>query len=92
VRANEFINEETVDWGRLTTANQNLIIDKAKVKPDGIYSVRGILFRVCNGKVTHFASEGKILMAVGHFNTSVGQYEVGMGSQDRAKKILKAIK
>jgi pyrimidine deaminase RibD-like protein len=48
------------------------------------------MFRVRNGKVTHWAVDGKILQAMGHFNTQVGSYEPGRSSQ--AKVMLKSIK
>ena len=82
------IMETKVVYGVLNTDNTNLIIDKAKSKADGIYSFRGILFKVNNGGVTHYATTGKVYAAVGHFVTQVGSYS----TTQEAKLILKSIK
>ena len=78
----------------LTIENQNFVIDKAKEKADGIYSCRGVMYRVRNKKVTHFAccDSGSIVQGFGHFNVSVGHVETGMGWADRARKVLKTVK
>lgn len=77
----------------LSSKNQDLVVQKAKSKKDGIYSMNGVTYRVRDGKVTHFAccSSGHILVGYGHFNVVVGQVETGMGFQDRARKALKAV-
>lgn len=74
----------------LTIENQNLIIEKAKSKKDGVYSFRGVDYRVRNKIVTHFAASGQILERCFGFNVIVGSYEIGFGFG--AKKILKEIK
>jgi len=84
------VTESSIQYNELNQDNKNLIIDRARDKADGIYSFRGIMFRVRNGKVTHWAVDGKILQAMGHFNTQVGSYEPGRSSQ--AKVMLKSIK
>ena len=52
----------------LTIENQNLIIDKAKDKRDGVYTFRGVSYRVRGGKVTHFCDGKHILQPFGNFN------------------------
>jgi hypothetical protein len=84
------VAENKIQYGVLDNDNVNLIIDKAQAKPDGIYSLRGIMFKVKNGGVTHWAVDGKILQGMGRFNTQVGSYEPGRNSQARA--MLKSIK
>ena len=82
------VAEGKIQYGVLDNDNVNLIIDKSVNKPDGIYSFRGILFRVKGGKVTHYAANGKILQAMGRVNTQIGSYD----SSTQAKSILKSIK
>lgn len=82
------VAEGKIQYGVLDNDNVNLIIDKSESKPDGIYSFRGILFKVKGGKVTHYATDGKILQAMGRFNTQLGSYD----SSSQAKSILKGIK
>ena len=82
------VAEGKIQYGVLDNDNVNLIIDKSESKPDGIYSFRGILFKVTGGKVTHYATDGKILQAMGRFNTQIGSYD----SSSQAKSILKGIK
>jgi hypothetical protein len=83
----EGVAEGKIQYGVLDNDNVNLIIDKSESKPDGIYSFRGILFKVKGGKVTHYATNGKILQAMGRFNTQIGSYD----SSSQAKSILKGI-
>jgi hypothetical protein len=82
------VAEGKIQYGVLDNDNVNLIIDKSESKPDGIYRFRGILFKVKGGKVTHYAIDGKILQAMGRFNTQIGSYD----SSSQAKSILKGIK
>jgi len=84
------VEENKIQYGVLDKDNVDLIIDKAQGKADGIYSFRGIMFKVKNGGVTHWAVDGKILQGMGRFNTQVGSYEPGRNSQARA--MLKSIK
>jgi hypothetical protein len=79
---------EGIVYNTLTIDNQNLIDQKAKSKPDGIYTFRGIMFRVKNGRATHYAAESSILASYGNFNTAVGSYS----TRDEAKAKLKSIK
>ena len=79
-----------VSWGELTWDNQKLIVERAKDLRDGIFSYRGIIFRVRNGRATHFAAQGKVVEPYGAFNVEVGRYNF---ADDReAKRLLKNIK
>lgn len=77
-----------IQWGVLNIVNQNAIVDRAQTLKDGLFSFRGIIFRVCNGKATHFATRGEIVAGIGHFNTVVGHY----ANDQEAKRLLKNIK
>jgi len=92
MRAQDFITKHTeqgvaegsIRYGELNSDNVNLIIDKARDKTDGVYNFRGIMFRVKNGGVTHWAVDGEILQAMGRFNTQVGSYDPRRNDQARA--------
>lgn len=71
-----------------TIENLNAIHDKAKSKKDGVYSFRGLEYRVHGGQFTHFAYRGQVLIRAGNFNVLAGTYS---GYPDDAKKILRAI-
>lgn len=76
-------------YNQLTIENQNFIVERAKTKNDGCYKIRGIAYRVVDGRVTHFGVNGKILEPHGAFNVSVGT----CGLYDyEALKFLKEIK
>lgn len=77
----------TIVYNDLTLQNQNDIVEKAKTKPDGVYTLRGIFYRVRNGRVTHFASKGEVVQACGHFNIVLGTY----GTKDEGRKLLQGI-
>jgi hypothetical protein len=55
-----------------TIENLNIIHDKAKVKKDGVYSFRGMLYRVKDHRFTHFTNYQEILQRMGNFNVSLG--------------------
>lgn len=63
------------------------LIKKAKSKEDGIYSYDGVLYRVKDGNLTHYAKNGEIIQASGYFDAVVGKYEF----TDQARKKLKSI-
>jgi hypothetical protein len=75
----------------LNIENQNLIVSKAKLKKDGIYGFRGIIYRVKNNSVTHFCAEGKIVQPSGYFNCDVGNYEDGVCGESNARKLMKSL-
>lgn len=68
--------------------NLGLIAQKAKDKRDGIYSFRGLEYRVKAGRFTHYAHGGKAYECCGHFVVQVGQYD---GYSDSARKLLKTL-
>ncbi len=72
-------------------ANQHAVDEKAKTKADGIYSFRGVMYRVRDKKVTHFACcrTGNVYVEMGRFNVIVGHVEIGIGWATRARKALK---
>lgn len=74
-----------------TIENVALIVQKAKDKNNGVYMFRGVVYRVVDHRVTHIASNGKVMERCGYFNVVIGQYEDGMGGDNRASKLLKAI-
>ena len=82
------IVENKIVYGRLTRDNANLIIDKAKNKSDGVYSFRGIMFNVTDGKVTHYAYDNKIMVGYGQVVSQIGGYS----TDKEARTILKNIK
>jgi len=69
--------------------NLELIAQKAKGKNNGVYSFRGLEYRVHNGRFTHYAHGGKICECCGHFVVEIGGYS---GYSDDARKMLKQIK
>lgn len=72
----------------LTIENQKLISSKAKSKNNGVYQFRGVVYRVLDGDVTHYAACGDIMERAHGFNVIVGSYP---GGENDAKKILRAI-
>lgn len=78
----------------LTTALK--IQEKAKTKNDGIYSLGGCLYRVKDGRATHYADPGihtvKILMNCGNFDVALAELPRDAGWAVRAKKMLKDVK
>ena len=79
----------TIQYG-LTLDNQNMIIDKAKSKKDGVYRFRGVAYRVINNHAVYFAADGKIIQACYGFNAVIGSYEYNL-NQINAIKALKNI-
>ena len=54
----------------------NKIVDKAKTKDNGVYTLSGIVYRVRNNGVTHIIENRQIFQCCGHFITSIsGEYE-----------------
>jgi len=63
------------------------LIEKAKTKADGIYSADGVIYRVKDNTLTHYADRGTILAVYGYFDTPVGSYKTGT----EARKMLKNV-
>lgn len=66
----------------------NKIIEKAKTKNDGVYSMNGISYRVRDNNVTHCVDYNNVLGVYGHFVTQVGSFD----RPHEAKKALKQLK
>lgn len=77
----------TVAYGP-TPENYQLATEKAKEKADGVYSFRGVAYRIRDHRITHYAHSGRVLERFGHFDTQVGTYE---GHLDAAKRALKSL-
>lgn len=72
----------------LTLDNILLIAEKAKTKENGVYTLRGVIYRVNNLRVTHYAVGGAISENYGNFLVDVGKYTYA----SEAVKMLKGIK
>ena len=72
----------------LTIENEKYIINKPSSKKDGVYQARGVAYRVRNGKVTHYASGGKVIEIAYGFNCIIGRFD---GYSSEAVKVLKSI-
>lgn len=64
----------------LTIKNQSDIMTKAKNKSDGVYTFRGIDYKVKDGKVVMFAVNqpgmvGEFIKPFGNFNAVVGNFD-----------------
>jgi hypothetical protein len=69
-----------------TIENLNIIVEKAKAKKDGIYSFRGVDYRVRAKRMTHFTHKGEVLEMFGNFTVSVGTYQA-YGAKTALKQI-----
>jgi len=77
-----------VQYG-LTIENEKLILEKAKEKKNGVYTLRGVVYRVKDKYVTHFATYGQIIERVCGFNCIIGFFE---GYTANGIKVLKGVK
>ena len=60
-------------FNEMTIDETNLLHKKAEVKKDGVYSFRGNLWAVKNGKFVAFINNrGQVLQRFGSFNTQIG--------------------
>jgi hypothetical protein len=68
----------------------NKMIEKAKGKKDGVYTMRGYYYLVKNGVVNLVAGFGKIVKPspYGHFVTEVGSYSFWDTRYAEVKKML----
>ena len=74
---------------RLTIDNKKLIDVKAKSKVNGIYTLRGILYRVRNQKVLVYAVGGEFLQNCGTVTYLLGTYNwLGGISEAEVRKQL----
>ena len=74
-------------YNDLTLDNCLAIKQKAKTKQDGVYTFRGIGYRIQNNFVTHYATKNEILLNAGNFVTIVGQYD----TREDGQKLLKGL-
>lgn len=57
----------------MTVEETNLLHKKATTKKDGVYSFKGNLWAVSNGKFMAFINpKGEVLLRLGSFNTKIG--------------------
>jgi hypothetical protein len=82
------MSKEVWDYG-LNNHNETLIIEKAKSKKDGVYTFRGVGYRVRDNKVTHLSANGSIFERCCGFNVVIGKYK---GFNNEGVKMLKTIK
>jgi hypothetical protein len=71
----------------LNLINRSVIVEKAKSKNDGVFEFRGVMYRVRNFKVTHFADNGEVLEPFVYFDVSLGKYD----TREDGRKLLKSI-
>lgn len=76
-----------VTYHKLTLENIEAISARAKLRENGCYTFRGIMYRVKNGHVTHYACGGEVLERCGSFNVCVGSYKM----DSEGLKLLKGI-
>ena len=76
-----------VTYHKLTLENIKDIANKAQSKPNGCYTLRGIRYRVRDGRVTHYACGSEILECAGYFHVCIGSYK----TDSEALKLLKGI-
>lgn len=81
------VKGENMKWGN-NIENLNLISEKSKTKKNGVYSFRGITYKVEDGRCFVYAVDGKIFQSFGNFVVVIGKY----GRGDNLKKILLNIK
>lgn len=70
----------------LNLVNERVISEKAKMKKDGVYSFRGVTYRVRSGRVTHWACNSEVLENCGNFNVYLGA--CGIYARDERKVLL----
>lgn len=64
-----------MEYQVLNKENRYAIIKRASKKKDGVYTLRGIYYRVRDGLVTHYACGGDIIQPCGYFDVCVGTYD-----------------
>ena len=64
------------------------INNRAKSKTNGVYSIRGIVYRVRDNRATHYCYNGEVFEDFGNFVVVVGRFRYS----DGARKLLKDIK
>lgn len=69
-----------------TIENINLIHDKAKAKKDGVYTFRGLVYRVKSGRFTHYVYGQDVIERFGNFDVTIGSI-----NRNNARKTLASI-
>jgi len=78
-----------VEYNVLNKENRQDISKRATTKKDGVYTLRGIYYRVRDGQVTHYACAGDVIKPCGHFDVCIGQYDyMAHGHSQLAKQCL----
>ena len=72
----------------LTSENMELIDEKAHVRKDGVYTFRGVYYRVIDRSVTHYAVHGDVFKRIGTFITQSGSYD---WPKETGRDVLKSI-
>jgi hypothetical protein len=80
-----------IDYG-LTVENVIAIAERSKSKKDGVYSFRGICYRVRKNRVTHFALRGGVYEYIGNYVFKIGSYDNNCDWKGvKAKKALNGL-
>jgi hypothetical protein len=74
-----------------TSENIDLIIEKSKNKKDGVYTLRGVTYRVVKGNPVIMASYGEIYQFFYGFLVLIGSYDYSSTCPSKLKSILKGI-
>ena len=78
-----------MNYDGINIDDQNYLIEKAKSKKDGVYSAKGVVYRVVKNRVKYIALSNKvILQCFGSFNCIIGK----LGPYEDRAKGLKQIK
>jgi hypothetical protein len=81
-----------MEYQTLNKENREAIAKRAATKENGVYTLRGVYYRVRDGKVTHYACKGEVVESCGHFDVCVGIYDYSAYNHyELAKKCLVAI-
>lgn len=63
--------------------NTNTAIERAKGKKDGFYTLKGMGYRVKNGKVTHIADvDSGVLERFGNFNVKICDLKIDIAKSE----------
>ncbi|AUR86353.1 hypothetical protein NVP1084O_146 [Vibrio phage 1.084.O._10N.261.49.F5] len=69
-----------------TIENVNKVIEKAKTKNDGVFTYRGLIYKVKGNRVRHLAAYGSLYELSYGFLCAIGKYD---HFKDDPKKLLK---
>lgn len=72
----------------LTVDNQNLIIEKSKTKKDGVYQIRGVMYKVVNGSPKYYSDGKGIYQGYGSFNVVLQSFKWEYQWEKRVRKIM----